>query len=52
MLSVGLLFVTLVGFLSGGVLVGQLVTFLTEKRREEPDNGQNITEKKKKLTCI
>ena len=39
MLSVGLLFVTLVGFLSGGVL--------TENRREEPETGQNFTENRK-----
>ena len=44
MLSVGLLFVTLVGFLSGGVLVDQIETFFTENRREEPETGQNFTE--------
>ena len=47
MLSVGLLFVTLVGFLSGGVLVDQIETFLTENRREEPETGQNFTENRK-----
>ena len=47
MLSVGLLFVTLVGFLSGGVLVDQIETFFTEHRREEPETGQNFTEKRK-----
>ena len=47
MLSVGLLFVTLVGFLSGGVLVEKIDTFLTEKRREEPETGQNFTENRK-----
>lgn len=46
MLSVGLLFVTLVGFLSGGVLVDQIETFFTENRREEPETGQNFTENK------
>lgn len=40
MLSVGLLFVTLVGFLSGGVLVDQIETFFTENRREEPETGK------------
>ena len=44
MLSVGLLFVTLVGFLSGGVLVDQIETFFTEISREEPETGQNFTE--------
>ena len=44
MLSAGLLFVTLVGFLSGGVLVDQIETFFTENRREEPETGQNFTE--------
>ena len=48
MLSVGLLFVTLVGFLSGGVLVDQIETFFTENRREEPETGQNFTENKNK----
>ena len=47
MLSVGLLFVTLVGFLSGGVLVDQIETFFTENRREEPETGQNFTENRK-----
>ena len=47
MLSVGLLFVTLVGFLSGGVLVVQIETFFTENRREEPETGQNFTENRK-----
>ena len=47
MLSVGLLFVTLVGFLSGGVLVDQLEPFFTENRREEPETGQNFTENRK-----
>ena len=47
MLSVGLLFVTLVGFLSGGVLVAQIETFLTENRSEEPETGQNFTENRK-----
>ena len=47
MLSVGLLFVTLVGFLSGGVLVDQIETFFTENRREEPETGKNFTEKRK-----
>lgn len=47
MLSAGLLFVTLVGFLSGGVLVDQIETFFTENRREEPETGQNFTENKK-----
>ena len=42
MLSVGLLFVTLVGFLSGGVLVDQIETFFTENRREEPETGQKF----------
>lgn len=46
MLSAGLLFVTLVGFLSGGVLVDQIETFFTENRREEPETGQNFTENK------
>lgn len=46
MLSVGLLFVNLVGFLSGGVLVDQIETFFTENRREEPETGQNFTENK------
>ena len=51
MLSVGLLFVTLVGFLSGGVLVDQIETFFTENRREEPENGTKIfTEKQKTRT--
>ena len=47
MLSVGLLFVTLVGFMSGGVLVDQIETFFTETRREEPETGQNFTENRK-----
>ena len=47
-LSVGLLFVTLVGFLSGGVLVDQIETFFTENRREEPETGQNFTETENK----
>ena len=47
MLSVGLLCVTLVGFLSGGVLVDQIETFFTENRREEPETGQNFTENRK-----
>ena len=47
MLSVGLLFVTLVGFLSGGVLVDQIETFFTENRREEPESGQIFTENRK-----
>lgn len=47
MLSVGLLFVTLVGFLSGGVLVDQIEIFFTENRREEPETGQNFTENRK-----
>ena len=47
MLSVGLLFVTLVGFLSGGVLVDQIEAFFTENRREEPETGQNFTENRK-----
>ena len=47
MLSVGLLFVTLVGFLSGGVLVDQIETFFTENKREEPETGQNYTENRK-----
>lgn len=47
MLSVGLLFVTLGGFLSGGVLVDQIETFFTENRREEPETGQNFTENRK-----
>lgn len=47
MLSVGLLFVTLVGFLSGGVLVDQIETFFTENRREETETGQNFTENRK-----
>ena len=47
MLSAGLLFVTLVGFLSGGVLVDQIETFFTENRREEPKTGQNFTENRK-----
>lgn len=47
MLSVGLLFVTLVGFLSGGVLVDQIETFFTENRREELETGQNFTENRK-----
>lgn len=46
-LSAGLLFVTLVGFLSGGVLVDQIETFFTENRREEPEMGQNFTENRK-----
>ena len=46
-LSVGLLFVTLVGFLSGGVLVDQIETFFTENRREEAETGQNFTENRK-----
>ena len=39
MLSVGLLFVTLVGFLSGGVLVDQIETFSrkTEERNRKRD---------------
>ena len=48
MLSVGLLFVTLVGFLSGGVLVDQIETFLTENRRQAPATGQNFKENRKK----
>lgn len=47
MLSAGLLFVTLVGFLSGGVLIDQIETFFTENRREEPEMGQNFTENRK-----
>lgn len=47
MLSVGLLFVTLVGFLSGGVLVDKIETFFTENRRKEPETGQNFTENRK-----
>lgn len=47
MLSAGLLFVTLVGFLSGGVLVDQIETFFTENRKEEPETGQNFTENRK-----
>ena len=47
MLSAGLLFVTLVGFLSGGVLVDQIETFFTDNRREEPETGQNFTENRK-----
>lgn len=47
MLSAGLLFITLVGFLSGGVLVDQIETFFTENRREEPETGQNFTENRK-----
>ena len=47
MLSVGLLFFTLVGFLSGVVLVDQIETFFTENRREEPETGQNFTENRK-----
>ena len=47
MLNVGLLFVSLVGFLSGGVLVDQIETFFTENRREEPETGQNFTENRK-----
>ena len=47
MLSVGLLFVNMVGFLSGGVLVDQIETFFTENRREEPETGQNFTENRK-----
>ena len=47
MLSVGLLFVTLVGFLSGGVLVDHIETFFTENRREELETGQNFTENRK-----
>lgn len=47
MLSAGLLFATLVGFLSGGVLVDQIETFFTENRREEPETGQNFTENRK-----
>lgn len=47
MLSAGLLFVTLVGFLYGGVLVDQIETFFTENRREEPETGQNFTENRK-----
>ena len=51
MLSVGLLFVTLVGFLSGGVLVDQIETFFhRENRREEPETGQNFTENRKSRT--
>lgn len=40
MLSVGLLFVTLVGFLSGGVLVDQIETFFTENRKQEQGTGE------------
>ena len=47
MLSVGLLFVTLVGFLFVFVLVDQIETFFTENRREEPETGQNFTENRK-----
>ena len=47
MLSVGLLFVSLVGFLSGGVLVDQIEAFFTENRREEQETGQNFTENRK-----
>ena len=47
MLSVGLLFVTLVGFLSVGVFVDQIETFFTENRREEPETEQNFTESRK-----
>ena len=50
MLSVGLLFVTLVGFLSGGVLVDQIETFFTENRREEPETGQKFHRKQKTRT--
>ena len=47
MLSVGLLFVTLVGFFFFCVLVDQIETFFTENRREEPETGQNFTENRK-----
>ena len=47
MLSVVLLFVTLVGFLSEGVLVHQKEKFFTENTREEPETGQNFTENRK-----
>ena len=47
MLSVGLLFVTLVGFLSGGVLVDQIVPFPPVFCCEEPETGQNFTENRK-----
>ena len=46
-LNVGLLFVSLVGFLSGGVLVDQIEAFFTENRREEQETGQNLTENRK-----
>lgn len=47
MLSVGLLFVTLVGFLSGGSARRSDRDFFTENRREEPETGQNFTENRK-----
>ena len=48
MLSVGLLFVTLVGFLSGGVLVDQIETFFTEteERNRKRDKISQKTENK------
>lgn len=48
MLSVGLLFVTLVGFLSGGVLVDQIETFSrkTEERNRKRDKISRKTENK------
>ena len=47
MLNVGLLFVSLVGFLSGGVLVDQIEAFFTENIREEQETGQNFKENRK-----
>ena len=45
MLNVGLLFVSLAGFLFGGVLVDQIEAFFTENRREEQEIEENEEEK-------
>ena len=47
MLSVGLLFVTLVGFLSGGVLVDQIETFFNGKQKRGTGNGTKFHGKQK-----
>ena len=49
MLSVGLLFVTLVGFLSGGVLVDQIETFHGKQKRGT-GNGTKFHGKQKTRT--
>lgn len=50
MLSVGLLFVTLVGFLSGGVLVDQIETFFHGKQKRGTGNGTKFHGKQKTRT--